>query len=94
MWNILLNTDPSTTNRFSVFHDNKGSIDYMLQNKSKQYWVFNLSDFLEVSELEYCINTGSMLIFSHSYKVLHTFESSDPVSYIKSLQHTHSELFI
>ena len=95
MWTLLLDTRPSKAkDRFLVFYDNNGVIDKVLQTEKNEHWVGDLLDYTEIWKLSSPLPTQSVTNNHNHYKILHTFKSSDPVSYIKSLQDTNPELFI
>ena len=95
MWILLLDTRPSNArDRFLVFHDNNGAIDKVLQTKLKTHWDSDLLDYTEIWELNSPLPTQSIINNDNYHQILHTFDSTEPVAYIQSLQDTNPELFI
>ena len=95
MWILLLDTRPDIgKDRFLVFHDNNGTIDKVLQTKGKTHWTSYLLNYVKIDVLNPTLLTKSMTGDPSYYQILHTFDSTDPVAYIKSLQDTNPELFI
>lgn len=80
--------------RFLVFYDNEGSVDKVLQTKVRTHWTDDLLDYTAIHTLNPAMPTNHIIDSPNHYQILHTFDSTDPISYIKSLQHTHPELFI